>query len=409
MSEKVIMVEISKRTIVFLVIAALLIGSVGTIFILRHGAGGNVMMSEDEYEELTAFKEEYEKLDEIKWFLSNHYYTEVDETKLMESAYYGLVDGLGDKYSGYISADDYADYLQSLFGTGTYYGVGLTFLNDPVESGYYVMAVNTKGPAYALGARKGDIIVSVDGVSALTMNGDELRDSIRGELGTTVTVGLLRGDSVIELTITRAEIPTESVVYEMLDDDIAYIAISEFISDTGKDFASALEKAEAAGAKGLIVDLRDNGGGLVSASIAVADELMEKGVVVSTIDHDGRTNTYTTSAGRTSLPYVVLINGNTASASEILSAGIQDNKEGIIIGTLSFGKGIIQNVMTLSDGSAVKYTELQYLSPNGNPIHGVGITPDIEIDLTEDCYDEHGFLVNDVQLNKAIEVLKEGF
>ncbi|MBO4818705.1 MAG: PDZ domain-containing protein, partial [Firmicutes bacterium] len=194
------MVEISKRTIVFLVIAALLIGSVGTILILRHGAGGNVMMSEDEYEELTAFKEEYEKLDEIKWFLSNHYYTEVDETKLMESAYYGLVDGLGDKYSGYISADDYADYLQSLFGTGTYYGVGLTFLNDPVESGYYVMAVNTKGPAYALGARKGDIIVSVDGVSALTMNGDELRDSIRGELGTTVTVGLLRGDSVIELT-----------------------------------------------------------------------------------------------------------------------------------------------------------------------------------------------------------------
>ncbi len=106
---------------------------------------------------------------------------------------------------------------------------------------------------------------------------------------------------------------------------------------------------------------------------------------------------------------MVLINGNTASASEILSAGIQDNKEGTIIGTLSFGKGIIQNVMTLSDGSAVKYTELQYLSPNGNPIHGVGITPDIVVELTEDCYDERGFLVVDAQLNKAIEVLKEGF
>ena len=403
------MVEISKRTIVFLVIAALLLGSVGTIVLLRHGLGGNMMMSSDEYEDLAAFKEKYEKLDEIRWFLSNHYYTEVDEAKLMESAYYGLVDGLGDKYSSYISADDYADYLQSLFGTETYYGVGITFLNDPIESGYYVIAVNTKGPAYAMGARKGDIIVSVDGVSALTMNGDELRDSIRGDLGTKVTLGLLRGENVLEIEITRAEIPTESVVYEMLDDGIAYISISEFISETGKDFANALEKAEAAGAKGLIVDLRDNGGGLVSASVAVADQLMEKGVVVSTIDHDGRTSTYTTSAVRTSLPYVVLINGNTASASEILSAGIQDNKEGIIIGTLSFGKGIIQNVMTLSDGSAVKYTELQYLSPNGNPIHGVGITPDIEIDLTEDCYDENGFLVNDIQLNKAIEVLKEGF
>ena len=211
------------------------------------------------------------------------------------------------------------------------------------------------------------------------------------------------------MEIERAEIPTESVVYEMLDDGIAYIQISEFIGDTGKDFTAALKKAEQAGAKGLIIDLRDNGGGLVSSARSVADDLMDKGVVVSTINHSGKTSTYTTGNGRTELPYVVLINGNTASASEILSAGIQDNKEGTIIGTLSFGKGIIQNVTTLSDGSAVKYTELQYLSPNGNPIHGVGITPDIEIDLTEDCYDKNGFLVNDVQLEKAKEILKEGF
>ena len=403
------MVEISKRTIIFLVIAALLVGSVGTIFVLRQGVGGNILVSEEEYEDLSWFAEEYQKMDDIRWFLANHYYTEVDEDALMESAYYGLVNGLDDKYSSYISAKDYADYLESLFGTGTYYGVGITFLNEPIESGFYVLAVNTKGPAYAQGARKGDIIVSVDGVDALTMNGDELRDHIRGDLGTKVTIGLLRGDSVREIEITRAEIPTESVVFEMLDDGIAYISISEFIQETGKDFSSALEKAEAAGAKALIVDLRDNGGGLVSASIAVADELMNKAVVVSTIDHDGNTSSYTTANGRTALPYVVLINGNTASASEILSAGIQDNKEGTIIGTLSFGKGIIQNVMTLSDGSAVKYTELQYLSPNGNPIHGVGITPDIVVELTEDCYDERGFLVVDAQLNKAIEVLKEGF
>ena len=158
-----------------------------------------------------------------------------------------------------------------------------------------------------------------------------------------------------------------------------------------------------------MIDLRDNGGGLVSAAISVADELMNKGVIVSTLDHNGKSGSYTANNGRTDLPYVVLINGNTASASEILSAGIQDNKEGTIVGTLSYGKGIIQNVMTLSDGSAVKYTELQYLSPNGNPIHGVGITPDVEIELTEDCYDGNGFLVNDVQLNKAIEILKEGF
>ena len=400
------MIEISKRTVIFLVIAALLLGSLGTVYVLKIGSSGGVLVSKEEYSELTRFEEEYGKLDKIKRFLEDNYYIEVDGNKLMESAYYGLVDGLEDKYSGYISANDYSAYLESLFGTETYYGVGITFLNEPIESGFYILAVNTKGPAYAAGVRKGDIITSINGESALNFDGDSLRDAIRGELGTTVNMGFLRGDGSYELDITRAEIPVESVVYEMLDGGVAYIQISEFIKDTGKDFANALKKAESDGAEYLVVDLRDNGGGLVSSAIYVADELMNKAVVVSTIDHNGKTNTYNTANGRTSLPYAVLINGNTASASEILSAGIQDNKEGIIVGTLSFGKGIIQNVMTLTDGSAVKYTELQYLSPSGNPIHGVGITPDYIIDLDENCYDANGFLVNDIQLTRAIELLK---
>lgn len=409
MSEKVIMIQISKRTIVFLVIVALLLGSGGTILAMRSGVGGNTLVSNEQYSEMSYFEENYQKMDDIRNFLEDNYYVEVDDSHLMESAYKGLVEGLDDKYSEYITAEDYAEYLESLFGTTTYYGVGITFLNQPIDTGFYIMAVNTKGPAYAAGVRKGDIIYSINGTPALEYDGDTLRDIIRGDAGTYVTMGFLRGDTEYEVQIERMEIPTESVVYEMLDDDIAYIQITEFIQDTGKDFKSALKKAESEGAKGLVIDLRDNGGGLVSSSVAVADELMEKGVVVSTLDHNGKTNSYTTGPGRTKLPYAVLINGNTASASEILSAGIQDNKEGIIIGTLSFGKGIIQNVASLSDGSAIKYTELQYLSPSGNPIHGVGITPDIEIDLTEDCYDERGFLERDVQLEKAVEVLKEGF
>ena len=145
--------EISKRTVVFLVIAALLIGSVGTLYLVKTGFGGSVMVTADRYEELSGYEEQYSKFNDMKWFLINNYYTEVDEKALMESAYYGLVDGLGDKYSEYISSEDYAAYLESLFGTETYYGVGITFLNEPLESGFYVMAVNTKGPAYAQGRK----------------------------------------------------------------------------------------------------------------------------------------------------------------------------------------------------------------------------------------------------------------
>lgn len=402
------MIQISKRTLVFLLIVALLLGAAGAIVAASSGVGGTVMVKAGRYDKLLQLEEDYSKLDSIKEFLLSNYYEEVDEEKLLSGAYQGMVESLEDPYSKYISPEEYEEFLESLFGTEVYYGVGVTFLSAPTDKGFYVMAVNSKGPAYSAGVKKGDFIVSVNGVDALTMDGDTLSDTIRGELGTEVTIGLARGPESFEVTLTRAEIPTESVTYQMLEDDIAYIAISEFISGTGSDFAKALRQAEDAGAKGLIIDIRDNGGGLVSEAVDVADKLMDRGIIVSTLDHYGRTDSYKAEAGRTELDYVILVNGNSASASEILCAGVQDNGEGVIIGTQTFGKGIIQNVSTMSDGSAIKYTELQYLSPNGTKIHGVGITPDIIIDLTEECYDEYGLLQDDVQLTRAIEYIREG-
>lgn len=402
------MVQISKKTLIFLLIFALLLGGAGMVVAVRSGVGGSVLVSNSQYENLVSYRDTYWKLNYLKNFIENNYYEEVDGDALLSGAYYGMIDSLGDPYSSYISAEDYESYISSLMGTETYYGVGITFVSTPTELGFYALSVNSKGPAYAAGVRRGDYIISVDGVDALTMDGDTLRDSIRGELDSEVTIGLTRRGEPYTITIRRMEIEAESVSYEMLEGDVAYIMISEFISNTGKDFTKALKKAESEGAKYLIVDLRDNGGGLVSESINVADELMDKGVVISTLDHDGNVSTYKTSDGRTALPYVLLVNGNTASASEILCAGVQDNNEGTVIGTLTYGKGIIQNISMLSDGSAVKYTELQYLSPNGTKIHQVGITPDIEIDLDDSCYNEYGFLENDVQLNRAIEFLTEG-
>ncbi len=403
------MIAIRKKTLAILLVVVLLLGASLTCLFTRSGIGGSVLVTADEYNTLAYYKDTYRKADYMLWFLENNYYVDVDRAALLEGMCYGLADGLNDPYSEYISAADYNAYMEDLLGTEVYCGVGITFLNAPLENGFYALAVNTKGPAYAAGVRKGDIIAKINGTDAIEFDGDTLRDNIRGEKGTTVTLGLIRDEKYYEVTLTRADIPSESVVFEMLtgkDSDIAYIQISGFIEDTAKDFREALAKAESAGAKGIVIDLRDNGGGLVSTSVGVADELMNQGTVVSAQDHNKKTTTYTTKNGRTSLPFVLLVNGNTASASEILSAGVQDNKEGKIVGTQTFGKGIIQAFEMLSDGSALKFTELQYFSPAGKQIHKVGITPDYIVDLTEDCYNELGFLVRDPQLEKAVEVLR---
>lgn len=403
------MLAIRKKTLAILLVVVLLLGAALTCLLVRSGIGGSILVTADEYEDLAYFEKTYKKADYMLGFLESHYYVDVDRNALLEGVCYGLAEGLDDPYSEYISAADYQAYMESLLGTEVYCGVGITFLNAPLENGFYALAVNTKGPAYAAGVRKGDIITKINGVDAVEYDGDTLRDMIRGEKDTTVHLGLIRDEKYYEVSLTRADIPAESVVFEMMEgenSDLAYIQISSFIEDTAKDFRTALDKAENAGARGIVIDLRDNGGGLVSTAVGVADELMNSGLVVSAQDHYKKTTTYTTKSGRTELPYVLLVNENTASASEILSAGVQDNKEGKIVGSQTFGKGIIQSFMNMEDGSALKYTALQYFSPSGKQIHTVGITPDVVVELTDDCYNELGFLVRDPQLEKAVEVLR---
>ena len=204
----------------------------------------------------------------------------------------------------------------------------------------------------------------------------------------------------------RTHIKLQSVTSELREDGLGYIQISSFLNNTGSDFAAALQSLEAQGATGILLDLRNNGGGLVDAAISVADVFMDKATVVYTEDHDHNRSYYQTKDGKTDLPVVVLINGGTASSSEILTAGLQDNGICEVVGTQSFGKGIIQSVNEVYDGSAVKMTILQYFTPSGSVIHEVGITPDYIVELTDDCYDEDGKLVRDVQLEKAAELLK---
>lgn len=404
------MMQIRKRTLIFIIVSALVIGCLGTVLVVKSGITGSVLLTSSDYDIVKRYVKEYSKLDSIKNFLEANYYVPLDENTLIEGTYKGLVEATGDPYSEYLSVSEVDEYFASLLGTETYGGIGVTFLTAPLENGFYISSVNPSGPAYAAGIRKGGYVVSVNGKAFTEFDGDALADAIRGEVGTQVTIEVLSLDGKKEYKLTRQDIQSYSVEYslETLENGkkCAVISISQFILSTPDEFENALTKAENE-ADYMVLDLRDNPGGLVDAAVSVADMLMDEGVIVKTKEQNGEGDTYSSRAGRTSLKYVVLVNNNSASSSEILSCAIQENKEGLIIGEKTYGKGIIQNTKQFSDGSVVKYTMSQYVTASGKEIHGIGITPDVEISLDDSCYNEEGLLVNDIQLERAFEIVSE--
>ena len=388
--------QIRKSVLAILMVVCLLLGAAAVILLSYFGVTDAVLLSKEDKKKLEYYETTYSKFEWIKNYIESYYYVEVDPDKLMEGAYAGLVSGLDDPYSEYITAEAYADYVSSMLGE--YSGVGMSFYCNE-DNVLEVVQVYRNSPAQQAGMQPGDIIIEVDGVPFAGSESNEAAANIRGEEGTEVTVTFIRNGEVKEATMTRAKIQVETVAYEMLEDNIGYIQIDAFEIATADDFREALDDLTKQGAKGLVIDLRNNGGGLVDISIEIADMLMGQATVVYTEDHNGKKDYYQTSAGRTDLPYVLLVNEYTASASEILSAGIQDNGEGKIVGTVTYGKGIIQSLQPRPDGSAVKMTTMQYFTPSGKTIHKVGITPDYIVELVEG--DD-----TDYQLEKALEVLK---
>ena len=386
---------VRKTVLVLLLVVALLVGGAAAMFAGRMGVNSNYTLTKEEYENWQYMQSTYGKTDMLKKMMESSYYVPVDGSKLIESSYYGLIEGLGDPYSEYVSKEEYEDYFSSMIGE--YSGVGMSFYNNP-DGVLEVVQVFRNSPAKEAGMQPGDIILKVDGKEYSGSQSSEAAANIRGKEGTSVEITYRRNGVENTVSIVRAPIEVETVDHSMLEDNIGYIYIESFESATAKDFKAALDDLTAQGARALIVDLRNNGGGLVDIAVEIADMLMDQGTIVYTMNHDGQKGYYRSKAGRTELPYVLLVNEYTASASEILSAGIQDNNEGKIIGTLTYGKGIIQTLQPLSDGSAVKFTISQYFSPSGKTIHQVGITPDYIVELVEG--DD-----TDYQLRKAIEVL----
>ncbi len=344
------------------------------------------------------------KLLTIESLIKNYYYLdEVDDQTLADGVFEGLLDSLGDVYSTYYTVEETESLAEST--EGAYYGIG-AYVQQDAETGYVkITGVIAGTPAEEAGFQAGDVIYAVDGENVLGMDSSQVVALIKGDEGTWVTVTVMRDDELLDIDVERRRIETVSVTYELLDDNIAYIQLTEFDDVTVEQFEEALEELEADGAAGLILDLRDNPGGSLYSVVEIADMLLGEGLILYTEDNSGNREEYTSDAERElDLPIVLLVNENSASAAEVLTGALKDHGKATVVGVTTYGKGIVQTVRTLSDGSSVKLTTSAYYTPSGTNIHGVGIEPDVEVELDEEAYLEDG---SDNQLETAIETMKE--
>lgn len=329
-------------------------------------------------------KETKQKLGMVYSVIQNYYYEDVDDSDLSTGLIKGMVEGLKDPYSAYYTAEEYADFM--IDATGSYAGIGAVLSKDATSGAVSIINVYEGSPAEESGLKKGDIIVSADGHEGTEEELNIFVQSIRGEEGTDVTLEIYRDGKTMEVVCTRRAIQVPSVKYQMLKDAngnevIGYIQIAEFSEGTYDEFVNALTDLQSQGMKAVIYDVRSNPGGMLSTVTDMLDYILPEGTTVYMLDKQGNKTEYTSDdAQQIDLPTVVLTNGDSASASEIFSGAVRDFKYGTLIGTTTYGKGVVQNTFPFTDGSAVKVTIASYYTPSGECIHKKGITPDIQLE-----------------------------
>ncbi len=347
------------------------------------------------------------KLTKYREIIDKYFLGDVDDEKLEEGAIKGYIEGLGDPYTEYISKEDMDTYLDDTMGN--FVGIGIYMIKNTQYDKIQVLSTIKGGPAEKVGIQAGDLIVSVDGVEYKASDMTVASNNIKGEAGTKVVVEILRGAETIKYEITREKVKVNQVEGKVISNNIGYIQFTSFDETTAEDFKAKYEELAKQNIKSLIIDLRNNGGGIVDQALEIADYMTDKdSVLLYEVDKNNKeTVRKSKNDAIINMPIIILTNENTASASEILAGALKDLGKAKTLGTTTYGKGVIQQILKLNDGSGIKITIEEYQTPNRNKIHKVGIEPDEKVELPESVQNSLSIKESeDTQLQKAIEMLK---
>ena len=364
----------------------LLILSVAAVCIAKGyihiGVNGDVYIQSDAVTDSDGIGSEVEgKLNAIDSVLESFYFGDVDDETAKDNIYKAYLSSYGDKYTMYYTADEYKALKEST--NGKFYGIGAVCQLSG-EGGVLLVDVYDNGAGYQAGLRSGDRVVNVDGRDITDMELSSAVALIKGDKGTSVTLEVIRGTERLTFSAVRDAVEAKS--YTLLDNNIGYLSISQFEEVTTKQFKAAVEDLQSQGMKGLVIDIRNNPGGLLDTVVGMLKYMLPDGLIVYTEDKQGNRKEYKGQDNdEFNLPLAVIVNGNSASASEIFAGAIQDYGKGTIIGTQTYGKGIVQTVKPLTDGSAIKFTIAKYFTPKGQDIHGKGVTPDMVVEYDTDA------------------------
>ncbi|OLA13568.1 MAG: carboxyl-terminal processing protease [Eubacterium sp. CAG76_36_125] len=366
----------------------LLILSVAAVCIAKGyihiGVNGDVYIQSDAVTDSDGIGSEVEgKLNAIDSVLESFYFGDVDDETAKDNIYKAYLSSYGDKYTMYYTADEYKALKEST--NGKFYGIGAVCQLSG-EGGVLLVDVYDNGAGYQAGLRSGDRVVNVDGRDITDMELSSAVALIKGDKGTSVTLEVIRGTERLTFSAVRDAVEAKTVSYTLLDNNIGYLSISQFEEVTTKQFKAAVEDLQSQGMKGLVIDIRNNPGGLLDTVVGMLKYMLPDGLIVYTEDKQGNRKEYKGQDNdEFNLPLAVIVNGNSASASEIFAGAIQDYGKGTIIGTQTYGKGIVQTVKPLTDGSAIKFTIAKYFTPKGQDIHGKGVTPDMVVEYYTDA------------------------